>query len=263
MNTLKAFTRRDWLIWSSYRLAVVWQLGGIVVAIALTYFVGRAVGADHAGLEGGTNYIAFVLAGLAFTDAFTTGLTAFPQALREAQLSGTLEPILLTPVRVSSFIVASVVFRFLQSFLRLTIFLAVAVFMFGYWHSADPITVFLVFVPGCLVFAALGLLSAGFVLVFKQGDPVIVGYVAISGILGGTLFPTRLLPGWLQPAAALLPLSHALSGVRLGLAGAGPLAAIVPIALLWLAALLLLPTAGVGFAVAVRRVKREGSLAQY
>lgn len=263
MTVARAFLWRDCLLWLSYRMALLWHLIGIVVILSLTYFVGRAIGIGGTGLGPGAGYSAFVLAGVAFTDTFMVGMTGLPQSLREAQLSGTLEPMLLTPVPAGYLIAAPFLWRLLQSLIRLFALLAVAVLLLQYWPRPNAAAVLMVLVGGCCVFLALGFLSSAFVLLFKQGDPVILGYVALSGILGGTLFPTSLLPSWLQPMVNLLPLSHALSGVRRALDGSS-LADVLPeTAGLLLLAAFLIPVALLAFNLALSRAKREGSLAQY
>jgi ABC-2 type transport system permease protein len=143
------------------------------------------------------------------------------------------------------------------------VYLAVAEIAFGYWRQANPVAALLVFVPACLTFAALGLVSAAFVLMFKKGDPVIAAYAALNGLVGGAIFPISVLPGWLQPLTGFLPLTHALSGIRLALQGAQPVAVLQQIGLLTITAAALLPAAFAFFGVALARAKREGSIVQY
>lgn len=258
-----AFLRRDWLKLTSYRLAFLGQLFGVLAFVGIIFVVGNVVG-DAAKLQGGgSSYASFVLAGVMFTDVFLTSMKAFPDSIKEAQVSGTLEPMLVAPIRVSHFVLASSSFALLQSLFRICIALLVAVTIFRYWHHANPLTLLLVLVPGCLAFAAAGLFSAAFVVMFKQGDPVIGGYAFVSSILGGSIFPITILPGWLRPVGLFLPLTHALGGVRIALEGGGPMAAAPQIAVLWLMTLLLIPLALATFRWSLRRAKKEGSLVHY
>src|SRR5207245_2840811 len=95
VSVMASFLRRDWLAWTSYRLALVWQVVGMTIAVIFMYFIGSAVGGDPRFQGQGRTYFAFALAGLSFTDTFLTSLNALPQAVRDGQVSGTLEPILL------------------------------------------------------------------------------------------------------------------------------------------------------------------------
>jgi len=263
MSLALAFIRRDWLRLASYRLLVVWQALGLAVFVGVIYFAAGFI-ANAVGMAGrSSDYVQFVLAGIAFTDVYLTGLKAFPQALRDAQLAGTLEPMLLAPIRLPQLVAASSVFVFLQSLLRLAIVLTLAVTVFGFWHQANLLTAVLVLVPGCLTFAAVGLVSAACVVLFKQGDPIAGAYGFLSSMLGGTVIPVAVLPGWMHPLSQIVPLTHALNGTRLAMSGASPLKALTSIAALWGMTLVLLPIALAIFSAALRRAKKEGTLVQY
>jgi ABC-2 type transport system permease protein len=263
VNLFMAFIRRDWLRLASYRLQIVWRMLGMLAFVVSLYLLGLALGPATNFPGSGPGYASFLLAGIAFTDIFMTSMQAFPGAIRDAQLAGTLEPMLLAPIRTAQLVVASSMFAILQSLLRVALVVVVATFGFGYWTHADPLSALIVVVPGCLVFAGLGLLSASFVLAFKQGDPVIAGFALVSSLVGGTLFPVTAMPGWLQALAGLLPLTHGLTGVRLALEGAGPGAVAADAVVLWAMAIATLLVAGVSFELALRHAKREGSLVQY
>jgi ABC-2 type transport system permease protein len=263
IRLLLAFLRRDWMRRASYRLLVVWQLAGMVGFLTVLYVSGGALAAAARSHGLGDDYIAFILAGLAFTDLFLTSMQTFSGTVREAQLQGTLEPMLLAPLRVPELVAGSILFPFAQSLFRTIIAISVAFFAFGLFHHANPVSALLVLIPGIIVFASIGVLSASFVLAFKQGDPVIGMFAFVSSIVGGSVFPPSLLPNWVRSAGVVLPLTNALAGMRLALAGASPLGVLPQVGALWLTTLVLLPIAGLAFNAALRHAKREGSLVQY
>jgi ABC-2 type transport system permease protein len=263
--TAVAFVRRDFLIWTSYRTAFLWQVTGVLGLIGLLYLVGQAVGERlTAPVEGlSRDYFDYLLTGIAFVDVFAFGLSAFPRTIRDAQQAGTLEAMLLAHFRLFPIVFYSSVFGFLQSLVRLVIFGAMAVFAFGLWHEANPLSVLVIFLLATCVFACLGVLSAAFVLLLKQGDPVIGVYGLASAMLGGVLFPVTVLPAWLQPLSVLVPLSHALNGMRRALLGA-PLTDLgFEVLSLLLMTAIFLPASAVAFNWALNRAKEEGSLVQY
>jgi ABC-2 type transport system permease protein len=263
MSLAVAFLRRDWLRLASYRLLIVWRMLGMLAFVVTIYLLGSALGSVTGFPGAGHGYAQFLLAGIAFTDIFMTSMQSFPGSIRDAQMTGTLEPMLLAPIRTTQFVLASSLFPIVQSLLRVALVITVAVFGFGYWTHANPLTALIILVPGCLVFAGIGLLSASFVLAFKQGDPVMAGFAFVSSLVGGTLFPVAALPGWVQGIASWLPLTHALAGMRLGLDGAAPSAVAGDAAVLAAMSIAVLGVAGVGFELALRHAKREGSLVQY
>lgn len=264
MRLALAFLRRDFLIWTSYRLAVVWQLLGAFVILGLIYFAGNAVG-DRSRLisEQSGSYVAFVLVGFAFTDVFAQGMTTLPQALRDQQKSGTFEPMLLAPVSSFSLLLSSFLFRFVVSLVRLSFFVLFGMIVLGFWHHANPLSVLLVMIPAAAVFIALGTLSAAFIILVKQGDPVVLAYGAMTVLLGGMLFPVDALPAWIRPLTAVVPLTYALSGVRSALDGSSPASVFSEVAVLLGMLALFLPAAVFGFNWSITRAKQEGSLGDY
>jgi ABC-2 type transport system permease protein len=110
----------------------------------------------------------------------------------------------------------------------------------------------------------MGMISAAFVMVFKQGNPAGWVFGGVSSLLGGVLFPTSSLPDWLQRVSRILPLTHSLEAMRLTvLTGAGLKEVWLPIATLACFTAVLLPAGVFAFSLAVRRAKRTGSLIQY
>lgn len=264
MNVALAYLRRDFLIWSSYRLAAFWQVAGVFTMIALIYFTGNAInGRSDLISEQGGSYVAFIFLGLAFMDVFMQGLAALPRAINDNQRAGTLEPMLLAPVREPQLMASLWLFRFAFSMFRMSIFVVFGFAVLGFWHSANPLAIVAVFVPALITFVAMGGFSAAFMLLVKQGDPVLIAFTAVTAVLGGAVFPVHALPGWVQPFAVVVPLTHALSGIREGFDG-GSVTDVAPqIAVLSTMALLLTPPSVYAFTWSLNRAKREGSLGEY
>jgi ABC-2 type transport system permease protein len=75
------------------------------------------------------------------------------------------------------------------------------------------------------------------------------------------LFPTSILPSWLQFIARFNPVTYALDGMRAALlSGANVLAVRKPVGVLLLIAVILLPFSMVVFSWALRRTKTTGTL---
>lgn len=259
-----AFLRRDFFIWSSYRLSVIWQILGVVVLMVVIYFLGTIVGNNPNIIqEESGSYLAFFLAGLAFTDFFYQGLISPSQAIRDNQRAGTLEPMLVTPISLMGLVFSASLFKFLLAFARMTTYLTFGIVLLGFWRDVHIAAAAMVFITAAAAFLALGTISAAFIMVVKQGDPVILGYAALSGLVGGMLYPVQALPSWLRPVTDLFPLTHALSGMRTALAGGGVADVTTEILALLAMSAVLLPLALLSFNWAVDRTKREGSLDQY
>ncbi len=101
-------------------------------------------------------------------------------------------------------------------------------------------------------------------MIIKRGERIITlaGYVVV--LLSGVLFPISVLPDWVRALGELVPLTHALDGMRLALLqGYGFQDLGMVFLKLTVFAAVLLP-AGMGlFNAAVRIAKRTGSLVEY
>ena len=264
MSTAVAFLRRDFLTFSSYRLSAATQFLSVLGIITMVYFVGQTVTGQGTLLERyGGSYAAFLLSGLALTDLFTRGLGALPGVIRQGQQAGTLEPMLAAPLRLFDLVVASSLFGLFQSLTRVVLLMLFGIFVLGFWHDANFASLLVVLVPGAVAIFALSVLFAAVVVLIKQADPIIGAYSMMAAILGGMVFPVEVLPIWIRPLAWLVPLSHAMTGTRLALAGQSIAGVAVHAAVLAAIAVVLLPASIFAFNWAVQRAKYEGSLVQY
>jgi ABC-2 type transport system permease protein len=260
-----AFLHRDLLLQSSYRSAFVLNLVGVFFSVAIFYFLGRLVGPSILGKLGGRDYFSFVLVGIAFYNYLGTALNSFSGSLRQAQLTGTLEPVLVTPIGIPTFLFGSALYHFLYTSLTAVAYLAVAALFFGLDLSrASLASALLTLALTVLAFSGLGILSAAFTLVWKRGDPLAFLLGTASALLGGVYFPLSVVPDWLRAVAAWIPLTYALSAMRGALLeGATPAVLWPELLKLALFAALLIPLSVAAFAAALARARRDGSLAQY
>ncbi len=231
------------------------------MSIAVLLLVGRVVSFSGSGFTDrvGMSYTAFALSGVVVHGLGMASLGAFRRAVRREQLQGTFEQLLASgrhPVTVVA--LAGGAELFVQS-------IAYAALAAGGLALAG-----LERLPGAAVGAAaayvvgmlgLGLASAGATIVFKEGEPIGWAFGVLSGIVGGVIFPTFLLPDWLLAVSRWIPTTRALEVVRTVVTGgATDVAELLPL---------------LGFAVgsvalgvvalnrAVARAKRTGTVARY
>lgn len=267
MSKLLAFLRRDLAIEASYRVSFALQAASVFLSIAAYYFLARFIG--QVGIPGlapyGGDYFAFVLLGVALHDYLSTSLDAFSRSIREAQLAGTLEALLSTQTSLPTIILSSAAYPFLWTSASVLLYLALGAGLFGVslaggnWLGAA-----LILALAILTFSALGILSASFILVFKRGSPIAWLLGALSWLLGGVLYPVAVLPDWLRALSALLPITHAIEGMRAALLAAAPWGTLWPSLWPLLAfAAALLPLSLLAFQHATRWTRIAGTLAQY
>ena len=195
------FLRRDFIIELSYKLSFLLQLVGIFLNVFMFYFLARLVDGERQPSLDAYNgdYFAFVLIGVAFSLYFTIAISGFAKNLRDAQITGTLEAMLLTPTDLPTIIISSCLWDYLFTTLRVFIYLLLGTLVFGAdLGNANYLGALVVLVLTIVAFSGLGIMAASFIMVTKRGDPVttIVGGVGL--LLGGVYYPVELLPSWLQ-----------------------------------------------------------------
>jgi ABC-2 type transport system permease protein len=261
-----AFLRRDWAIARSYRLSFGLELIDSVVWLVVFFFLSEIVDdtAFVAQTDLQSGYFAFVVVGLAMMRFMQTGVTSFASQLRTDQTTGTLEALLVTPTPQPLVVLGSATYELLLSVLSGALMLLIAVVAFGVDLSVSPTSalVLLAAIPASFgLFAAVGILVAGFTIVFKQVTTFISFVTWGVAILAGVYFPLAVLPGWLEAIAEALPFSWALDILRESLLGGSP--SIGTLALLTAFSALAVPASLAVFRAAVDHARRAGTLTQY
>jgi len=262
----KATFVRDMWTATSYRAGFLLTFGGSILNILSVFFLANAFGHNVAlpPERYGGSYFGFAVVGVAFSSFMAVGLTGIGSRIREGQTMGTLELMLLSPNRLGVLLFSSSLWGHAQALVTLLVYLLAGVALGMDLGRANVPMAVLSVALAVVAFNALGLISASFVIVIKQGNPVSLVVGLASALLGGVLYPTSVLPDWLRVIGQFLPLTHALELIRGSiLAGQGLAELWQP--LLSLAALtaVLLPVGLWACSRAVHIAQTDGSLAQY
>ncbi|MBP7735428.1 MAG: ABC transporter permease [Spirochaetes bacterium] len=264
---LAAFLKKDMLITMSYRFNLAIQAAKVIISLLMFYFIGETFGSTlspYLGRYGGS-YFAYVLVGYAVSTFVSVGLDAFSNEIRTAQIEGTLEALLSTPTSIYTILIGNSLWSFIEAFAESLILIGIGVFFFRFNISlAHALGTIIVLVLTLLSFLAIGMLSASFIMIFKQGDPIRFVFGSSSYFLGGVIFPVEVLPVPLQHMAELLPITHAVKALRELLLARISFESIGTIMMnLVLFIMIVAPISIATFRFAVRRAKRDGSLVQY
>lgn len=261
-----SFIRRDFWLAISYRSAFAMQLAGIFFLVPVIYYSSRIVGGSAAPSLGpyGTDYFPFLLLGIAFQDFMTISLSTFNASIRDHQLMGTLEIVMLSPTPVPMVLLYSSLYSYVFTSLRFALYLAVGMAFGLDLIHANVVSFVIVMVLSIASFAPLGILSAALTLTIKRGETANMILSGASVVLSGVIYPVGILPVPLQKCAQFLPFTHSLSGIRKAfLMGVGPDQLLPEIGRLALFAIILLPLALLIFQAATRHAKVTGTLGQY
>jgi ABC-2 type transport system permease protein len=267
LRKCRAFIVKDLYTELSYRLAFVAQLVFVFFMVAAFYFFGRMFeGLQVKSLAPyGGHYFPFVLIGVAFSSYLSTAVRSFSDTIRSAQVLGTLEALLVTPTPAGQIIIMSTIYSFLATSLRVvfTLFVGWALFDVSF-SEANWLGALLVLLLTVFSFSFLGIFSASIVLAFKRADPSSWLVQGLSYLLGGVYYPVAVLPAWGQWLANILPITHALEAMRMLLLRGASLADISGSILgLLVFTAVAAPLSIVTFLLALKRVKREGSLSHF
>jgi ABC-2 type transport system permease protein len=264
---LPAFVRRDFLVAWSYRMSFFSDILALATQMVVFAFVGRLVAEDRLPTFNGaeTTYAEFVAIGLVVNLFVQVALTRTATAIRNEQMIGTLEALLMTPTATATIQLGSAVFDLIYVPLRTAIFLgflAVVVgldlHLSGVLPSVAMLLAFIPFVWG------LGLATAGAILTFRRGDGGMMVGATLLGLASGAFFPLSLLPAWIATVAEYNPLAIAIQGMREALLGGsgwsevgGHVLLLVPMSVLSLVGGTLV------FKAALGRERRRGTLGLY
>jgi ABC-2 type transport system permease protein len=262
-----AFIKKDVRILLSYRLSFFLQLSGIFLSLLTFFFIGRIFGeaaTPYLDAYGG-NYFSFALIGIAFSSYLGVAMGTFSGSIRQGQVTGTLEAMLVTPTRLSTILISSSLWSFAWASFRIAVYLVAGALFFGINLShANLLAAVLIQVLSILTFSSLGIISASFVMVFKQGNPMNMVLNTASNLLGGVYYPITVLPSWLQPLSYLLPTTYSLRAMRLAVLQGYSLRALAPdLLILTLFPVVLFPLGLAAFRLALRKAKMDGSLTQF
>lgn len=224
MNAIRALFLRDARIDLSYNFALALRAVAIGVGSLSLLFLDRIVDAPDALAPYGGDYFAFALLGLALVRAVQPALTGPKDAITGAQADGTLEALLVRPVRLEVLLAGSVVYPLAFAIAEATFTLAVGVALGARYTPAGLPVALLATALFVLAQAGIGALAAAFVLLTKRGDPVVWLVGQATSVLCGVVFPVSVMPGVLQALAKVFPAYHALEVARRSLAGTASIA---------------------------------------
>lgn len=268
LRRIWAFIVRDWRLELSYRMQFFLRVLSILIVVTTLFFISKIfTGFTDPRFAQWRDPLAAWLTGLAVLNYFMTGFSSLANAIRQEQVQGTLESVLMTPISVPTVIVASSAWDFVQATFFSSLYLLFGWLFFDVHYRGNFLLALAFLLLTTVVLSCLGILSASFAMVFKRGDPFGIFLGAGSALFSGVFFPTQLISeyaGGLAHISRILPATYGLDGIRRVLIeGQGFAQVRDPLITLLAFLAVLLPLSLWVFGRAVRRAKREGSLIQY
>jgi ABC-2 type transport system permease protein len=265
LSKVGAIFRRDAIVALSYpgNFAISWV--SILIEVMIAWYISMLIHPSAKFGGGGevTSYFQYIAINFAFVRFQTAALNSFAEAIRDGQLTGTLEVVLATPTTLPVLVLSSAVWSFALTGLQTAVFLVIAVAFGLNLSHVDLITALTFLALTIAAVSPLGVLAAALAMVIKKTGPVEWLSISTASLFGGVYVPLAALPLGLQIVGWLLPITHALNGFRAAAAGV-PLSRVAPDAI-WLlvASVVLMPLSLWLFVRAVNKARVDGTLAMY
>jgi len=274
------FLKRDLKLWTYFKLNFAMELAGVFSNLLIYTLIASFRPAGQFLGAYGSDYVTFVIVGLAVNELLTTSLSAPYDGVMDSFWSNRLELLMMSPISLQLFVVGISLGRYVRSFFRISIYIAFGSLMFGLrFPLANYGLAFLFLALGIVACTGLGFMAASMIyLVDARGgqDPVRWILGILSGLVSGVYFPIQALPESVRWIGCFIPHSYALDGARRALAGTEVAQATLPIqqalpfnplvtnaAALVLYLSLVLPLGWYMFKKGISEAKKDGRLSRW
>lgn len=266
MRSALALIRANFLTAASYRLAWFMSVAGLAFQIVPTYYVGKTLDPYLGGaIKGeGSDYFGFLVMGTVAYVLLSAAVDSLPRALERGINTGTLELIFSTPSSVPSLLVGLTGYELLWATARcLVVLLAATVFGFHpHWLRFGEATVILAMIV--VTYFGAGMVAGALIVAYRRTGQLQQVVIVGSAMIGGVLYPTKLVPPWAARFSELVPMTYGIRAVRRITIDDWPLRAVLAdVGTLSIFCVAFLAIGSWAMTHALRRARAEGTLSQY
>ncbi len=270
MRAMNAENVKEWKIELTYRVDFVrGMLEPLIFVFPYVLFAMSLMGGRTSsvleGLTGVSDGVTYTIIGYIFMGFLNTAVWGMGFALRKEQWYGTLESIFVMPVPRWVYVMGMALHSTAHQGIILFFQIAVVYVLFGVILNVQGVLPVLIFVALMLIsLVGLGLMVSGLALIFKEGWIVSEVLYSLITIVTPIAYPLAVLPPLLQQLSKAMPTTYAITGIRHFLIAENmefPLwdaySRLIVIGVCWVIMGLVI------FYIVDRRVRREGTLAEY
>ena len=210
LNLIYLFFVRDLKIYLSYRFNLVIQVGFVLIILAFLNLI--FLSQDTNIIDSNNLYIGKLLIGIALIDFMISCMSVFNREVRNAQQFGTFEILFQSNIPIYLVMIASYSFTFFKTATRVLVYILISSIFFDIKinYINIPLFIFLM-IFFSLPYIGIGMLSASFIIYFKQGNFINLIVSIISIFSSGIFFSIDALPSYLQWFSEFNPLSNAIN----------------------------------------------------
>lgn len=210
-SQVRGYTTTGWLF--STLLSPIFLLAG--AAVVQLFLTGGAAPPRFVELTGYSDYLTFVILGLAVNGLVLSALEDGGTAIHGEEQEGTWDLVALTPMNRFVWMSAKTLAGLVTSFVDFAIVLAIGAAAFGLTiHPAGIPAALVGLVATLLALQGVAFLMAALGLVWKEPYSLAMLLSPVLVFASGMLFPIEALPGWVQAIGNAIPLTHGLRILR-------------------------------------------------
>jgi ABC-2 type transport system permease protein len=253
------FMKRDIISFSTYKTnMLILVLTAFFGALSFAY-LGTSATSQSVLQMYNMNLTTYLVIGLAFSTYLNQALTLVQKTINP----WALEEVLISPTRLTTFIIGSSLWGFIWSTAVVVIYLVVGVFAFGVILSINITGTLIVLALGVSTFVGFSMIGAGILILTKQGDPVTALITIATSLFGNVLFPPQVMPATLQAISYVVPQYYFFTCIRLMLTG-WTIQMILPDLLILLLMCVLIVPLGYGvYAWCLKTARKNGTLSWF
>ena len=257
--------KKDFLWEYSYKISFFGQFAGMILTLITFFFLSKTFESNQSiHLDAyANNYFVFSIIGIAFLDHFSTMIRSLSVAIRNAQAFGYIDSILNTERKTILVMLYALAYPYLKGNLKFIIYLCCASLISNFYISVSVFLYasLLLFVSS-LFFVGIAFLSASFVLIYKQADPVNYISNALVSLFSGVIYPITVLPDSLQTISNIIPATYSLDLLRDMIFSGSLNFKLDYINVIFIPAAVVI-ISFVTFNYAVKKIKKDGSSGKY
>ncbi len=265
VKQILAFTKRDFLSWTTYRTAAITQVVGVLIGV-FSWGISAAYVQRPVQEMYGSDYISFLLVGMAVSNLIMPLVLGVQNQLNP----WTLETILMTSVRTPIFVLGNIMWTYIFSALSFIPYLLIGTTFFHATIKPNLVAVAMALIISAAIMMGLSMISNGLRILTKSTDPITWAINILQSLFAGVAFPVIYLDTILFQGASIiswfLPQTWVYHLCRLSMLTNPSLtdpSVIITFLLGALFAAVLLPLGYKVFWWGVNRSKREGTLGWY
>jgi ABC-2 type transport system permease protein len=208
-----AIAKKDWKQYWRYPLNAISSVFQPIIWLTPAYFMSLAFSVNgeargFAGYSGTTDFMSFILIGMALSNFINAVFWGMGYALKNDMDAGVMESNWLCPVPRPLLLVGHTFSSIALTAITSAAMLLVSGLMFGFTISGNVLKALAALLPMLIALYGFGFAFAALVMVVREANTMVDVGSFLATILSGAQFPVNVLPRWVLPVALALPMTY-------------------------------------------------------